>query len=344
MRSRPGRRAAWLAGRSRSGRSAAWLARAAVCGALAAATAPAPAQALDLERIGRFAQPVYVTAAPGAPGRLFVVERRGRIRVVHRGRVLRRPLLDIRDEVLVERRSELSDQRGMLSAAFASPTRFYVFFVDHEDRIRVDELDGARRRTLLVIPDAGPLHHGGQLALGPDGLLYVGVGFTDRTEAPQDPADPRGKILTLDPREPQPVPRTFASGLRNPYRFSFHRGRLYVADVGGDRAEEVTVLENRPGANLGWPVFEGRTRLRAGDPPGYVAPRYVHGHWSGWCSIVGGYVHRGRYFHGDLCTGRVYAGRRRTSLTVPYLVSFGRDGRGRLYAVSLYGPVYRVTP
>ncbi len=311
--------------------------------AAAVAAAPAQADALGLKRIGRFAEPVYVTGAPGAPGKLFVVERRGRIRVVERGRVRRRPLLDIRDEVLIRSRSELSDQRGMLSVAFATPRRFYVFFVDRRDRIRVDEFDGARRRTLLTVPDAGRVHHGGQLAFGPDGLLYVGVGFTDEDDAPQDPLDPRGKILTLDVTQDAPAPQVFASGMRNPYRFSFHGRRLHVADVGGDHAEEVTVLD-APGGNLGWPIFEGNARQERGEVAGYVAPRIVHRHSRGWCSIVGGYVHRGRYFYGDVCNGWVYAGGRRTSLIVRYLVSFGRDTRGRLYAVSLYGPVYRVTP
>jgi glucose/arabinose dehydrogenase len=308
--------------------------------ALLAATA-AEASALGLKRIGRFQQPVYVTGAPGAPGRLFVVERRGRIRVVANGRVRRRPLLDIRREVLLRSKFETEDQRGLLSVAFKDANRFYVFFVDRQDRIRVDEFVQGRRRVLLAIPDAGPLHHGGQLALGPDGLLYVGVGFTDDEDAPQDPADLKGKILTLDPSRRDPAPTVYASGLRNPYRFSFHGERLYVADVGGDHAEEVTILD-RAGQNLGWPFFEGRRRLAPGAPPAYVAPRYVHRHRAGWCSIVGGYVHRGRYFYGDVCNGWVYASGRRTRLRVRYLVSFGTDTSDRLYAVSFRGPVYRV--
>ena len=309
--------------------------------------ATADAGALRLERIGRFNQPVYVTGPPGAGGRLFVVERRGRVRVLHRGRVQRRPLLDIRREVLIRSRSETSDQRGLLSIAFAPDyrrsRRFYAFFVDRRDRIRVEEFSPAGRRTLLSVPDAGPVHHGGQLAFGPDGLLYVGVGVGDLPRTPQDPASPRGKILTLDTSQRDPVAQVYASGLRNPYRFSFAGNRLYVADVGGDDAEEVTVL-TAAGANLGWPVFEGTKRLQPGDVANYAPPLYAHSHSDRWCSVVGGYVHRGRYFYGDVCNGWVYASGRRTRLTVPYLVSFGEDARGRLYLVSLYGSVFRLVP
>ncbi|HEX8122570.1 MAG TPA: PQQ-dependent sugar dehydrogenase [Solirubrobacteraceae bacterium] len=314
-------------------------AAAAIALAGAAASPPSAHAALGLKLVGRFAQPVYVT---GTKGRTYVVERRGRIRELR----TRRVVLDIRREVLIRSKYETQDQRGLLSAAFASPSRFYVFFVDRRDRIRIDALTPQGRRTLLTIDDAGPVHHGGQLQLGPDGLLYVSVGFGNHDDAPQDPDSPRGKILRLDPRAENPVPEVYASGLRNPYRFSFDpRGRLIVGDVGGDDQEEITILDHA-GANLGWPVFEGRKRLGedAATPPGYIGPRWAYSHTAGWCSIVAGYVHRGRYFYGDVCNGWVYADGRRTRVTVPYLVSFGTDSRGRLYAASFRGGVYRVVP
>jgi glucose/arabinose dehydrogenase len=326
-----------------------------------AATLPAPAHAASLAPVGSFEQPVYVT---GAGGRLFVVERHGTIRVVRRGRTLRRPFLDITGQVLIRSPLETVDQRGLLSAAFApdyaTSGRFYVFFVDRRDRIRVDELrrsrrnpdraDRSTRRTLLAIPGAGPLHHGGQLAFGPDGLLYVGVGFGNQNDAPQDPASPRGKILRIDPAAAaRTAPEVWASGLRNPYRFSFDGNRLIVADVGGDDAEEVSIVE-AGGANLGWPFLEGSRRLADGTVENYVAPVLTHSHANGWCSIIGGYVVGGEYVYGDLCSGRVYAsglGRRparsrRLPLTIGYLVSFGRDAAGRLYGVSFRGTVWRI--
>jgi hypothetical protein len=58
------------------------------------------------------------------------------------------------------------------------------------------------------------------------------------------------------------------------------------------------------------------------------------------------------YIYGDVCTGAVRSARlgthrahgdRSEHLTVPYLDSFGRDARGRLYAISLLGAVFRIS-
>lgn len=163
----------------------------------------------------------------------------------------------------------------------------------------------------------------------------------------------------------------FDYGLRNPYRFSFDRatGDLTIADVGQDAVEEVDFTRRRSGArrpaggrNYGWSVFEGRRRYRSGSAPGAVAPVLERSHSRGACSITGGYVlrdrtlprsFRGRYVYGDLCDPQLRIaklrsggarGDRRLGLRVPQLVSFGEDSRGRAYAVSLNGPVYRLAP
>jgi hypothetical protein len=352
-------------------------------GLLAALVVHAPATArgpAELRLIGRFSEPAYLAATRAYPNRQFVVERRGRIRVIRSGRVLPKPFLDMRREVLIRSRRETDDQRGLLSMAFAPDYRrsgrFYVFFIDRRNRIRVDELRRSRvspdratlrgRRTLFSIPDAGPYHHGGQLQFGPDRLLYIGVGYTDDDGAPQNLASLKGKILRVDPRaragEAGARPEIWAYGLRNPYRFSFDRdtGALLVGDVGGDRAEEIDLVRagKAPRANFGWGTFEGNERIGDGRAPGHVPPILAHRHASGWCSIVGGYVARdrrlgslyGRYIYGDVCSGRVYAARvysrrpsaRRLRLRVPYLVSFGEDARRRLYAISFEGYVFRI--
>jgi glucose/arabinose dehydrogenase len=163
----------------------------------------------------------------------------------------------------------------------------------------------------------------------------------------------------------------FAYGLRNPYRFSFDRrtGDMTIGDVGQDAVEEIDFLKasrrlKRPrgGVNFGWPVFEGRSRYRdSGSAPGHVPPLVQRFHRSGGCSITGGYVIRdrsmgglrGAYVFGDLCdprvrVARISSGRNRggrlLGLGVSQLVSFGEDARGRIYAVSLEGGVWRLAP
>lgn len=159
----------------------------------------------------------------------------------------------------------------------------------------------------------------------------------------------------------------YSYGLRNPWRFSFDRatGALAIADVGQDTIEEVDAVAKGGGrgANFGWRPFEGTQVHSAGEPaPGAIAPVIQLRHADGYCSITGGYVVRdpalpasirGRYLYSDFCRGDIRAaaltparasGDRRLPLrTVPSLSSFGEDTKGRIYVVSLSGPVYRLT-
>jgi glucose/arabinose dehydrogenase len=192
-----------------------------------------------------------------------------------------------------------------------------------------------------------------------------------------------GKTLRIDPRAsggrayqvPASNPFTgrpgargevYAYGLRNPWRFSFDRktGDLAIGDVGQNEFEEIDFVRRGKGrgANFGWRPFEGRSRYTPGEPaPGHVRPVIVRSHAAGNCSITGGVVVRdrrltglrGRYVFGDFCKGRIQSARlspgrargvRRSSLKVSSLSSFGEDAQGRVYAVSLDGPVYRIVP
>ena len=164
-------------------------------------------------------------------------------------------------------------------------------------------------------------------------------------------------------------PEIYAYGLRNPYRFSFDRtrGDLTIGDVGQDQIEEIDFVPGpeRPGGappggyNFGWSVFEGRNPYNAGRARGHLPPVIDHSQDEGFCSIIGGYVIRdrslgrgwyGRYVYGDYCDPAIRlaplrrgtASTRPTRLRVADLASFGEDGLGRVYAVSLSGPVYRI--
>ena len=189
-----------------------------------------------------------------------------------------------------------------------------------------------------------------------------------------------GKILRIDPRpsgaRPYTVPRSnpfagrsgargeiYGYGLRNPWRFSFDRrnGDLSIGDVGQNAVEEIDFVRSGRGKNFGWRPFEGNRRYTPGESaPGHVRPVMQRFHEDGYCSITGGVVVRdravpalyGRYVFGDFCRGRIESAKlrpgratqqRTTRLRVANLSSFGEDARGRVYATSLDGPVYRIT-
>jgi glucose/arabinose dehydrogenase len=342
---------------------------------------------LRLVKVGTFASPTYVTGPPGDPSRLMVVEQAGRIRVLRGGRLLRRPFLDIRRDV------SSGGEQGLLSMAFApdyaSSHRVYVYFTDRRGDIRIQELtasgdraDPSSRRDVIAIPHPRfPNHNGGQLQIGPDGMLYAGIGDGGSEGDPhrngQNLHTLLAKLIRIDPKPgggyavppDNPFagrsgvrPAIYAYGLRNPYRFSFDRltGDLAIADVGQNEIEEVDFAARGrdAGANYGWSVWEGRSRYNPGTAPGAVFPVLQQTHSHGWCAIIGGYVVRdrslaglyGRYVYGDNCKTGIRSavlspGRashdRRISLSVPALSSFGEDALGRVYATSLGGPVYR---
>ncbi len=353
------------------------------------AEAQAAVSDLRRRRVGTFSNPTYVTAPPGDRRRLFVVEQGGTIRVVHRGRKLARPYLDIRGRV------QAGGERGLLSMAFApdyrKSRRFYVYYTDNEGDIRVVEFRGRRNRARkrsarnIVVQDHSTYgnHNGGQLQFGPDGFLYIGLGDGggggDPFESGQDLGTHLGKILRINPHGKPRIPRSnpfrgrrgarpavYAYGLRNPWRFSFDRqtGDLVIADVGQNEWEEVDFVRRGQGsgANFGWNAFEGTHEFDGGSAAGHIPPVIEHSHsGDGFCSITGGYVlrHRsyrelrGTYVYGDLCEGvvrgaRLQPGRatarRRFSVNVPSLSTFGVDARGRVYAASLDGAVYRLAP
>jgi glucose/arabinose dehydrogenase len=235
---------------------------------------------------------------------------------------------------------------------------------------------------VLTVHHRFPNHNGGQLQFGPDGDLYVGIGDGGSEDDPmnlgQNTSVLVGKILRVSPRanggystpkgnpfigRPGKRPEIWAYGLRNPWRFSFDRltGDLVIADVGQDQEEEVDFAPRGTGAgaNYGWSIWEGDRRNKPGNAPGAVFPVLVTQHSQGYCAIIGGYVVRdrdlpglyGRYVYGDLCkpeirsvklTGGHASGDRSTGLSVSSMSSVGEDTRGRVYAVSLNGPVYRI--
>lgn len=285
--------------------------------------------------------PLFAGHAGDGSGRLFIVERQGRIRILDRGTLRARPFLDIGARVL-----DFGEQ-GLLGLAFhpryASNGRFFVAYSRRSDAATViaeyrvsardPNLAVNAERVLLTVPQPFANHKSGMLAFGPDGDLYIGVG------------DGGGR------RE------IYAMGLRNPWRFSFDRGtgRLYAGDVGEARFEEIDLIQR--GGNFGWPIVEGNTCFTPAtgcNSTGLRTPLVAYRHVGGRCAITGGYVYRGRaipalvgsYVYGDFCTGEIF-GMRAGQLT-PLLdtalsiSSFGEDQAGELYVVSITGTVSRL--
>ena len=336
-------------------------------------------------------EPIDMAVAPGDE-LMWIAERPGRVLRVDldRGEVVE-TILDISAE------TEATGERGLLGIA-VNDRWLFVNFTDLEGDTRVDafERDGTglsgRRRTVLFQPQPFRNHNGGDLAVGPGGLLYVGFGDGgsggDPLDAGQDSTTWLGAVLRIEPTpdgaEPYAVPadnpfatgddqspagrpEIFLTGVRNPWRFSFDRatGDLWIADVGQDRFEEVTVLlaanGGGLGANLGWSLREGLHAYAGDEPPGHADPVWEYSQDDG-CSVTGGFVYRGTaiedlygaYVFGDYCTSRLWALQistgqvefRDLGVEVPggALASFGEDAQGELYTLSLNGPVARLVP
>ena len=240
--------------------------RAALLAAVALIAWPAGAHAAPaLAPVGSFDSPVHVAGPPGDPTRLFVVEQGGRVQLVKGGAKQAQPYADLGTEVLA------GGERGLLSIAFppdyAASGLAYVYLTAAGGVIQIRELQRSPNpdravagpgRVVLAIPhtEAGN-HNGGQLAFGPDGMLYAGVGDggnandTPVSDA-ENPGSLLGKILRIDPRQRAGQPFTvpagnpfgtpvWAYGLRNPWRFSFDRvtGALFAGDVGQGVREEI---------------------------------------------------------------------------------------------------------
>jgi len=320
-----------------------------------------------------FSEPVYVAQPKSEPGRLYVVERAGRILILANGK--RRTFLDIRSRV-----ESGYNEQGLLSVAFppnyARTHRFFVYYNNKSGDVEIDSFRSkrgravlsSRRRSLVVAHRANDNHDGGQLQYGPDGYLYAGTGDGgsggDPPNNAQNLSRKLGKLLRLKNGRWQIA----SYGLRNPWRFSFDRanGDLYIGDVGQGDWEEV---DYRPRASLGtlvnygWSAYEGLAKYnfsRLNSRGALVMPVQVYSHAGGNCSITGGYVYRGsavpaakgRYFYGDFCAGilwslRISGGKavdnHQESTHIGSLSSFGQGANGALYAVSLDGVLYRLS-
>ncbi len=267
-----------------------------------------------------------------APGRLFVVEKRGRIRILRGNTFDPAPFLDLTGRVALDKRD--NGEQGLLGLAFhpqhRKNGRFFVNFTDPKGDTRVVEMrvDGASlnradpvsQRQVLFVDQPYANHNAGDLAFGGDGKLYVALGDGGSANDPQGSGqNPRtflGKLMRIDVDGPNPAPEVIGKGLRNPWRTTFDRktGDLYIADVGQNLWEYVHVVGDLAGHNFGWNIVEGFHCFgrKTCDTTGLTPPAMEYPRKEG-CSITGGYVYRGRalpelqghYFYADYCTAIV---------------------------------------
>ncbi|HEX5479227.1 MAG TPA: PQQ-dependent sugar dehydrogenase [Dehalococcoidia bacterium] len=282
-------------------------------------------------------------------------------------------------------------EEGLLGIAlapdYATSGNFYLYYSAGGPRRAVlsrfhassGKGDPNSEQVLLEIPEPFANHNGGQLAFGPDGDLYIGVGDGGSEGDPQRNGQNThtllGKILRIDvsgsgPKYAVPAdnpfahgdgsPEIYATGFRNPWRFSFDTktGQLWAGDVGQDKYEEVDHVEL--GKNYGWSIMEASHCYNPSsgcDMGGLTLPRAEYSHSEG-CSITGGYVYRGAampelegwFVYSDFCSGRIWAfdtadatsepvGLANTGLSVSSLLQ-GNDGE--LYLVGFSGALYKI--
>lgn len=367
----------------------------AVAGALVLATAcssapdppgagsgqPRPVEVV-LTEVVTAAAPTAGVAGPGDT--LWIAERAGRVRVLDDGE-LGEPVLDISGETTTD------GERGLLGIAFDPEfARFYLSYTDKAGDTAIDEIavaDGrlqlGTRRTILTQDQPYANHNGGDLAVGPDGMLYIGLGDGgsggDPLGSGQDLGTLLGTLLRIDPTgDPYAVPsdnpfvddpaardEIWAYGLRNPWRFSFDAvtGDLWIADVGQSTREEINRVAASAGGgqNFGWSLMEGTVPYDGAEPDGHVPPVHEYATTGQRCSITGGYAYRGSaivglegfYVFSDYCEGAIRALEIRDGEVVGH-TDLGVDGGAvaafaqgpdlELYVLDLHGAIYRLEP
>jgi hypothetical protein len=266
------------------------------------------------------------------------------------------------------------------------PTRLFLHYSDANGNTTVSEFIDGAERLILSVEQPAPNHNGGMIQFGPDGYLYIGLGDGggggDSFGTGQPVDELLGSLLRIDVDGEEPygipdgnpyadgsgAPEVWASGLRNPWRFSFDGGLLYIGDVGQGSYEEIDVApSDAPGLNYGWSITEG---LHCFDPAdgcdttGITPPVVEVPHSdAGTCSIVGGVVYRGEaipeltghYFYSDYCGGYLrsflYADGTATEArdwtgqagSIGSVISFGTDAAGEVYVMNTSN-VYRLDP
>lgn len=343
-----------------------------------------------------FNRPLDLQHAGDGSGRLFIVEQGGRIYMIDNYSAEDiRLFLDISGRV-----DDSGNEMGLLGLAFHPEFKnngsFFVNYTNRNNTVisrftvnsdNPDSADPAGEEVILTFLQPYSNHNGGQLAFGPeDGYLYIASGDGGSGGDPQGNAQNRetllGKILRIDVDNRDPglnyaIPsdnpftgntegyreEIYAYGLRNPWRFSFDplTERLWAADVGQDRIEEINLIKK--GGNYGWNIMEGSLCFNPSsgcDSTDLELPVYEYDHSLGR-SITGGFIYRGEdipvlegaYIYGDFVSGLIWGlwyeeGEGSSNFTMTEtglnISSFGIDEDYELYLTAFDGKIYRLVP
>lgn len=323
------------------------------CGSTPSTTAPTTSQAVNTKVvysttvIGDIESPVDLVERMPSDSWFYVVSQAGTIQQWSRDGRTKKTVLDVSSSIA------FGGERGLLGLAFRNVDNEWQAILNRTNR------DGHTEITITTVNDDGSFasltspgklvmrieqpyqnHNGGAVLVGPDNMVYIGMGdggsANDPERLAQDMSSLLGKILRINPSvaggynipngnpfTSSPHPEIWSLGVRNPWRMTFDsHATLWVADVGQKEWEEVTALpgDNKypggRGANLGWSAFEGthafNSDVTTANP---VVPVYEYNHSKGRCSISGAAVgnntttpgRAGWFYFGDYCAGTVSA-------------------------------------
>ncbi len=338
-----------------------------------------------LQKMATLSAPIALSTRPN-DGAVYIAQKAGkvlRLGLTATGAQVIGTVLDISDRI------STGNEQGLLGIDFSPDgSKLYASYTNVAGDTRIVEYpfanfvaNKAAERVVLAVDQPYANHNGGNIAFGPDDMLYIGLGDGGSGGDPENRAQNLnvllGKMLRINPAPNGsaayaiPSGNPFAGqsgkrgeiwhyGLRNPWRWSFDRanGELWIGDVGQDQWEEIDHIGvGRNGVNFGWRLREGNHAYNGGSKPsGAVDPVYEMSHNDSNCSVTGGYVYRGsairgfagNYVFADFCKGKLLAMKGASvndlGLQATQLSSFGEDASGELWVLTLSGVVYRLGP
>lgn len=355
-------------------------------------------QAIQLKKIvTNLEQPVDLKFFPNSNNELLIASKKGKLTYTH--------LQQNKNYLVHEFNVRSGSEMGLLGLAFhpdyshltnkVNDDKNDYLFVNYfpkkgERKTRISRFSLTQtnlgyqllnEKIILEIKQPYSNHNGGQIAFGPDGFLYIGMGDGGSAGDPQGHGQNTqtllGSMLRIDINTPIDVPYSipkdnpfvndlnfkpeiWAYGLRNPWRYSFAKDVLIVADVGQYKYEEISIIDK--GQNYGWNTMEAshcykpKTRCNTEQ---LILPKLEYGRSQGQ-SITGGYVYQGNinaklknhYIYADFVSGSIWAAKY-PALTSPIkllsdqgnISTFALDNQGELYVAGFSkGIIYQIIP